>query len=149
MGEGSERLTSLGGIERAESAFSDDSASDVQAVSRSNQWQDVREARNTWLEDMTNKLMPPEETDLIVQRLVRKTDEHFRRTYIRGVVAGKVDESALVLNIGLSFLPGADTPQVNRLEQTDMTGKVCMISSIDFDALTFCRSLIRRTQCGE
>ena len=55
---------------------------------------------------MTNELLPPEETDLMVQRLVDKTDEQFKRTYVRGVPAGEVDEAALVLRVGLSFLPG-------------------------------------------
>ena len=114
---------SVGGMERADTAFSEEIVANSQVVSRSQRGQGVLQVRNEWLEDMTNKLLPPEETDLMVQRLV-KQDEQFRRTYVRGVPAGHVDESAVVLRVGLSFLPGADKPQVNRLEQTDMTGKV-------------------------
>ena len=129
---------SVGGMERAGSSSSGGTVPNSKVVSRSQRGQGVLQVRNNWLEDMTNKLLPPEETDVMVQRLVKQADEQFKRTYVRGVPAGEVDESAVVLRVGLPFLPGADKPQVNRLEQTYMTGKVRKSQ----EAVTFCWLLL-------
>ena len=92
-------------------------------LSRSQRDHGILQAKNSVLDDLTNKLLPPEETDYMVKRLEKHADEHFRRTYVRGVPLAEERESAITLKIGLTFLPGADKPQVNRLEQTNMAGK--------------------------
>ncbi|KAG8527775.1 uncharacterized protein KY384_007929 [Bacidia gigantensis] len=114
--------SSADGIERATPSLLLEGSSGGQLVSRSHREQGVLQARNTWLDDLTNKMLPPEETDLMVSRLAKHADEQFKRTYVRGVPTVEVQESAVNLMVGLSFLPGADKPQVNRFEQTDMAG---------------------------
>jgi hypothetical protein len=74
-------------------------------------------------EDIANKLLPPEESELMLKRLEKRADEKVRRTYVEGVMMPDVDEHAPVPRIGLTFLPGADKPQVTRLEQISMAGQ--------------------------
>ena len=73
--------------------------------------------------DYTNKTLGPEQTDFMIQQLERKADPRLRRTYANGLALEEVLESAPVLTVGLTFLPGADKPQVNRSEQINMEGK--------------------------
>lgn len=80
------------------------------------------EARNRVWEDIANKMLPPEESELMVKFLKRGPDETSKRTYLEGVPQPKVNEHAPVPWVGLTFLPGADKPQVMRLEQTNMAG---------------------------
>jgi hypothetical protein len=82
----------------------------------------VLEARNRVWEDIANKMLPPEESELMVKFLEKGPDERSRITYIEGVMQPQVDEHAPVPWVGLTFLPGADKPQVTRLEQTNMAG---------------------------
>ena len=73
--------------------------------------------------DYTNKTLGPEQTDFMIQRLERKSDPRLQRTYANGLALEEVIDSAPVLRVGLTFLPGADKPQVNRSEQINMEGK--------------------------
>jgi hypothetical protein len=73
-------------------------------------------------EDIANKLLLPEESELMLKRFEKRADERVRRTYVEGQAMQEVDESAAVPRIGLAFLPGADKPQVTRLEQIGMAG---------------------------
>ncbi|KAL9607949.1 MAG: hypothetical protein Q9167_007187 [Letrouitia subvulpina] len=70
----------------------------------------ILQAKNEVLDVMINKLLPPEETDFMVRNLERQTDEPIRRTYRRGVPLAEVQEPAIRLRVGLTFLPGADKP---------------------------------------
>jgi hypothetical protein len=81
------------------------------------------QANNQVWEDIANKLLPPEESELMLKRFEKRADERIRRTYVEGVMMRDVDESAAVPRIGLTFLPGADKPQVTRLEQISMAGQ--------------------------
>jgi hypothetical protein len=85
--------------------------------------QGALQARNRVWEDIANKLLPPEESELMVKFLEKQPDETTKRTYLEGVPQPEVDESAPVPWVGLTFLPGADKPQVTRLEQTNMAGR--------------------------
>ena len=69
-----------------------------------------------------NKL-PPEETELVMKPLEKRADETIRQTWIEGQPAQEVHEGAVTLRVGLTFMPGADKPQANRLEQEDMAGR--------------------------
>ena len=80
------------------------------------------QANNQVWEDIANKLLPPEESEIMLKRFEKRADERVRRTYVEGVPMSEVDESAAVPRIGLTFLPGADKPQVTRLEQISMAG---------------------------
>lgn len=85
-------------------------------------------------EDIANKLLPPDESEFMLKRFEKRADERVRRTYVEGQAMQEVDESAVVPRIGLTFLPGADKPQVTRLEQIGMAGhepdqKKCIMES--------------------
>ena len=73
--------------------------------------------------DYTNKTLGAEQTDTMIQRLEKTADPRIRRTYSNGIARKEVLDSAPVLTVGLTFLPGADKPQVNRTEQINMEGK--------------------------
>ena len=73
--------------------------------------------------DYTNKTLGTEQTDFMIQQLEMKADPRLRRTYANGLPLDEVLHSAPVLTVGLTFLPGADKPQVNRSEQINMEGK--------------------------
>lgn len=83
----------------------------------------VMEANLQVWEDIANKLLPPEESEMMLKRLEKGADERVRRTYIEGQPMTEVDENAATPRIGLTFLPGADKPQVTRLEQIGMAGQ--------------------------
>ena len=78
---------------------------------------DLLDAKTRIWESLSNKMLPPEETDLMIKRLEKKGDIRTRRTYVEGIAGPEVIESAPVLRVGLIFLPGADKPQVTRDEQ--------------------------------
>ncbi len=59
----------------------------------------------------------------MLKRFEKRADERERRTYVEGVMMPEVDENAAVPRIGITFLPGADKPQVTRLEQIGMAGQ--------------------------
>ena len=80
-------------------------------------------ANKTLWEEWANKSTPMENTDWMVKVLEKQADGRLRRTYMEGVPLNDVEESAITLNIGLTFLAGADKPQVNRLEEQSMSGK--------------------------
>ena len=82
----------------------------------------VLEVRQRVWEDIANKMLPPEESELMVKLLEKGPDERSQITYIEGVMQPHLDENAPVPTVGLTFLPGADKPQVTRLEQTNMAG---------------------------
>ncbi|MCJ1402768.1 hypothetical protein MMC11_005989 [Xylographa trunciseda] len=80
------------------------------------------QAKSAAWDDFSNKMLPPEETELMLKRLEKRADERQQRTYVEGFATKDVQEAAVVLYIGLTFLPGADKAQVNRIEQADMAG---------------------------
>ncbi len=82
----------------------------------------VMEANLQVWEDIANKLLPPEESEMMLKRLEKRADERVKRTYIEGQPMSDVDGNAATPRIGLTFLPGADKPQVTRLEQIGMAG---------------------------
>lgn len=84
--------------------------------------QGALQARNRVWEDIANKLLPPEESELMVKFLEKRPDEITKRTYLEGVPLPEIDEQAPVPWVGLTYLPGADKPQVARIEQTNMAG---------------------------
>ncbi|KAF1982218.1 hypothetical protein K402DRAFT_210702 [Aulographum hederae CBS 113979] len=83
----------------------------------------IEQARDTVWDAFGNKSLPPEETSLMIRRLEKRADERIQRTYAAGQALGEVREGAVVLRVGITFMPGADKPQVNRLEQTSATGR--------------------------
>ena len=81
------------------------------------------QTRNRLWEDMANKMVPPEDSEMMIARLERGADGPIQRTYVEGLARDVVNETGVFLRIGLTFLPGANKPEVNRLEQINMAGK--------------------------
>jgi hypothetical protein len=79
---------------------------------------DLKAKDRVW-EGIANKLLPPEESELMIKRLEKKADEKQTRTYVEGFPSAEFHPNAPVLAVGLTFLRGADKPQVNRYEQND------------------------------
>jgi len=77
---------------------------------------------NLVMEDISNKTMPPEETDMMIKRLEKRADSRQQRSYVAGEPMAEVLPEAVVLRVGLTFLAGADKPQVTRYEERDMAG---------------------------
>ena len=91
--------------------------------SRTHRHPEALKAKSDAYVDYTNKTLGPEQTDFMIQQLERKPDPRLRKTYANGLALEEVIDSAPVLTVGLTFLPGADKPQVNRSEQIYMEGK--------------------------
>ncbi|KAF2093457.1 hypothetical protein NA57DRAFT_81383 [Rhizodiscina lignyota] len=72
------------------------------------------------MDGIQKEMITIEDTDLMIKRIERAADMGFRRSYAGGQPVREVLENAPILKVGLSFLPGADRPTVNRLEQTNM-----------------------------
>lgn len=117
---------SIGGLEyivpRRPSRQAPSSPSD-ELVARSHRDLGVLAAKHNVYEDIANKSLPPEGSEWMIKRLEKRADERLQRTYVEGVPLNQVFESAMVLDVGLTFLPGADKPQVTRIEQQDMAGQ--------------------------
>ena len=74
--------------------------------------------------DETLRALTLHESGLMLRQLEKRSDKPVRRTYVQGqLCADGVIDGAVVIKVGIAFLPGADKPEVNRLEQFDMTGK--------------------------
>ncbi|KAI9775615.1 MAG: hypothetical protein M1839_001016 [Geoglossum umbratile] len=72
-------------------------------------------------EEIANRHFPP--TDIVLKVMGRREDEGVRMTFINGHRAAEVSESAPVAKVGITFMAGADEPQVNRMEETGMGGR--------------------------
>jgi len=74
-------------------------------------------------DEFANKSLPPEETELMIKRLEKRADERIQRSYAEGQFLDQVVEGAVVLRVGIVFMPGANKPEVTRQEQIDMSGQ--------------------------
>jgi hypothetical protein len=72
-------------------------------------------------EELANKQFPLEESALIVRQFEKSADRNVRATFFNGVRAQETSDDAVEPRVGLTFMAGADTPQVNRMEQIGMT----------------------------
>jgi hypothetical protein len=93
------------------------------STSRNYRKQNQLETKHRVWENMANKALPPENVELMIKMLEKRADEKVLRTYMAGQALPDHFEDAVVLRVGLTFMPGADKQQVNRQEQTDMTGR--------------------------
>ena len=108
-----------------ELAFRDHSGGKDGALCRSRMHRHPKalKAKSDAYVDYTNKTLGLEQTDFMIQQLEKKADPRLRQTYSNGHALTKVLNSAPVLRVGMTFLQGADQPQVNRSEQINMEGK--------------------------
>lgn len=116
---------SIGGLESVIVRNTPMSPDMVGRPSRSHQHRDhdALNARLTVWDGIANKQLPPEETDMMIRLLEKRADKRIVQTWIEGQPSPDLHEAAITLKVGLTFMPGADKPQVNRLEQQDMTGQ--------------------------
>ena len=70
--------------------------------------------------EFANRNLLPDETSLMIKQFERASDIQFHRTYQMGKAIREFLGSTHTPQIGLVVLPGADLPEVNRLEQTGM-----------------------------
>lgn len=73
-------------------------------------------------ENIANRVLLPEELELMLKRFEKRADERVRRTYVEGQAMQEVDESAVVPLVDMTFLLGTDKPQVIQVEQIGMAG---------------------------
>lgn len=93
------------------------------SISRGHRHHGALVANNSLYEELANKQRPLEDSAYMVKSLEKGVDASIQRTYLNGMAMLEVYDTAVVLKVGLVFLPGADRPQVNRIEQTNMAGK--------------------------
>jgi hypothetical protein len=75
------------------------------------------------LQELAEKQFPPEDSELIVKAFEKTYIGHSRATYYDGIRIQEASDGVIEPRIGITFMPGADTPQVNMMEQIDMTQK--------------------------
>jgi len=71
-------------------------------------------------ERIADNQFPMEESEIAVPCFGTRADTSARQTYVDGKRVSKVSEGAVTPRIGMTFMAGADTPQVNRMEQVGM-----------------------------
>lgn len=81
---------------------------------------DMFTERSRGFDDMANKHLRSSDTALMITSFEKQTDIQFSRTYILGHPIKESLPGTVEPQVGLVFLPGADMPEVNRLEQDDI-----------------------------
>jgi hypothetical protein len=72
-------------------------------------------------EQIADNQFPMEESEFVVRCFGTSTGSSARQTYVDGKRVSEVFQGAVTPRIGITFMAGADTPQVNRMEQVGMT----------------------------
>lgn len=112
--ESSEGLLSIAPSDRLGSD-GDSSSQRVSAV-----WDLEPQQRMKGFDEIANRQLLPEETELMIRKFERAADVPFSRTYQMGRYVREFTRTAPTPQIGLVLLPGANLPEVNRLEQAGM-----------------------------
>lgn len=116
-------VTTIDGIEHAGPVRPRKREPTTEVVRQGHRHHGKLQANKTLWEEWANKSTPTEDSEWMVKVLEKQADGRLRRTYMEGVPLNDVEESAITLNVGLTFLAGADKPQVNRLEEQSMSSK--------------------------
>ena len=74
-------------------------------------------------EQIANNQFPMEESENVVRFLEKRADGSVQQTYHDGKRVNEVSDTVIIPRVGLTLLAGADTPQVNRMEQVGMNSK--------------------------
>jgi hypothetical protein len=115
--------TSLNGIEHVddnddpESICSEENASNLML----NQRERTKEAADRVMEEIRNNIIAYEDPKSILRRFERPAHRSIRQSYVEGRQVQEIIPDAPILSVGLMFLPGADKPMANRLEEQNMT----------------------------
>jgi len=59
-------------------------------------------------DEISNKLLPPEESEMMLEALMSRDDRRIIRTYVEAKPMEELQEYGQVLQVGLTFIPGAD-----------------------------------------
>lgn len=113
------------------------SSEDLMSLAPSSRIADSADASNqrmssTWdvesqqrrFDEVANRQLLPEETDLMIRKFEQAADVAFSRTYQLGKFVRAFPNPTRMPQIGLVVLPGADLPEVNRLEQAGMVSSI-------------------------
>lgn len=106
------------GIEVVKGSTPTISSGEVEMLNR--RYEGMRRTKDIIYEQIANNQFPMEESESIVRCLEIRSDVCVRQTYSDGKRVSELSETALIPRVGLTFMPGADTPQVNRMEQIGM-----------------------------
>lgn len=82
--------------------------------------QGLRHVKERFYEDVANNQFPLEESELIVRRFEKRADGKVRATFFNGIRAEEISDHAVEPKVAMTFMAGADAPQVNRMEQIGM-----------------------------
>ena len=82
---------------------------------------EFRDQQEELLERLSNHYAPYEGYDLLIKTFEKTVNGSVKATFQDGTSLAEVREEAAKPKIGLTFLPGADTPQVNQMEEIQMT----------------------------
>jgi hypothetical protein len=74
--------------------------------------------RTSWSD---NHYAPYEGYDLLIKTFEKTVNCSVKATFQDGTRLAEIREEAVKPKTGLTFLPGADTPQVNQMEEIQMT----------------------------
>lgn len=85
---------------------------------------DESQQRIRGYDEFANRLLLPDETTLMIKKFEKAEDIAFGRTYQLGKAIKAVPEDTFEPHVGIVLLPGADLPEVNRLEQAGMVSAV-------------------------
>jgi hypothetical protein len=85
---------------------------------------DFRTQQDDLLEQLTTHYSPYEGYDSLVSTFEKTVHGSVQATFQDGTRLAWVNEDAIKPKVGLTFLAGADTPQVNQLEELSMTQHV-------------------------
>ena len=81
----------------------------------------MQNARALIYEELAEKMHAYEELELVVRGFEKRVDEKVRATFFDGIRAREPSTSAVEPMIGMTFMAGADLPQVTQQEQIGMT----------------------------
>jgi hypothetical protein len=82
---------------------------------------EFRDQQEDLLERLTNHYAPYEGYDLLIKTFENTINGSVKATFQDSTRLAEIREEALKPKIGLTFLPGADTPQVNQMKEIQMT----------------------------
>jgi hypothetical protein len=81
----------------------------------------MQNARTLIYEELAEKMHAYEELELVVRGFEKRVDEKVRATFFDGIRAREASANAVEPKIGMTFMAGADLPQVTEQEQIGMT----------------------------
>lgn len=117
----SSMLSTMDGIEVAKGSIGDIPTGELGLLTRRHEG--MQRTKDMIYEQIADNQFPMEESEFFVRCFEKRADASICQTYYEGKRVNEISETAAKPRIGITFMAGADTPQVNRMEQIDMTSK--------------------------